>query len=51
MLNTPLNILSSAVVDKAAAMYEPGVIRPYGKLEWNGLLRMIDRTQGTAWRT
>ena len=48
--NTPLNSLPQTVVDKAVAMYEPGVIRPYGLLEWNGLLRMLDR-RGTEWRT
>jgi hypothetical protein len=31
-------------------MYEPGVIRPYGLLEWHGLLRMLDR-RGTEWRS
>ena len=48
--NTPLNTLPQEVVDKATAMYQPGVIRPYGLLEWNGLLRMLDR-RGTEWRT
>jgi ribulose-5-phosphate 4-epimerase/fuculose-1-phosphate aldolase len=47
---TPLNVLPQAVVDKATALYEPGVIRPYGLLEWAGLLRMVDRRDGTAWR-
>ncbi len=47
--NTPLNLLPQAVVDKAVGMYEPGVIRPYGLLEWNGLLRMLDR-QDTSYR-
>jgi ribulose-5-phosphate 4-epimerase/fuculose-1-phosphate aldolase len=41
--NTPLNVLPQDVVDKAVAMYEPGVIRPYGVLEWKGLLRILDR--------
>ena len=48
--NTPLNLLTQPVIDKATAMYEPGVIRPYGLLEWHGLLRMLDR-RDTGWRT
>jgi len=48
--NTPLNLLPQEVVDKAVAMYEPGVIRPYGLLEWNGLLRMLDR-KDPGWRS
>ncbi len=47
--NTPLNILPQAVVDKAVAMYEPGMVRPYGLLEWAGLLRMLDR-RDAGWR-
>lgn len=47
--NTPLNILSQAVVDKATAMYEPGAGRAYGDLEWQGLLRLLDRTD-TSYR-
>ena len=45
--NTPLNTLPPSVVDKATAMYQPGVVRPYGVLEWNGLLRMLDRRDGS----
>ena len=41
--NTELNTLPPEVVDKAVAMYEPGVIRPYGILEWPALLRKLDR--------
>ena len=41
--NTPLNILPQHIVNKAVALYDPGVIRPYGLLEWKGLLRMLDR--------
>jgi ribulose-5-phosphate 4-epimerase/fuculose-1-phosphate aldolase len=41
--NTELNTLPQEVVDKAVAMYEPGVIRPYGILEWPALLRKLDR--------
>jgi ribulose-5-phosphate 4-epimerase/fuculose-1-phosphate aldolase len=48
--NTPLNVLPQAVVDKAVGLYEPGVIRPYGLLEWNGLLRRLDRID-PSWRS
>jgi ribulose-5-phosphate 4-epimerase/fuculose-1-phosphate aldolase len=41
--NTELNILTDEIVDKSVAMYQPGVVRPYGLLEWHGLLRMLDR--------
>lgn len=41
--NTPLNILAQDVVDKAVAMYEPGVVRRYGLREWDALLRRLDR--------
>jgi len=41
--NTELNILSDEIVDKSVAMYKPGVVRPYGLLEWHGLLRLLDR--------
>ena len=47
--NTPLNVLPQAVVDKATAMYAPGAIRRYGLLEWQGLLRLLDRTD-TSYR-
>lgn len=41
--NTALNTLSEAVIDKSTAMYAPGAVRPYGLLEWAGLLRLLDR--------
>jgi ribulose-5-phosphate 4-epimerase/fuculose-1-phosphate aldolase len=41
--NTELNTLSDAVVEKSAAMYAPGAVRPYGLLEWPALLRLLDR--------
>ncbi len=41
--NTPLNEIPQPVIDKATAMYAPGATRRYGLLEWEGLLRMLDR--------
>jgi ribulose-5-phosphate 4-epimerase/fuculose-1-phosphate aldolase len=41
--NTELNLMSEEVVEKSVAMYDPGVIRPYGLLEWPALLRMLDK--------
>ena len=47
--NTTLNTLPQAIVDKSAAMYAPGATRSYGRKEWPGLLRMLDRTD-PSWR-
>jgi ribulose-5-phosphate 4-epimerase/fuculose-1-phosphate aldolase len=41
--NTPLNEMPEAIVTKSIGMYDPGVIRRYGLLEWPGLLRRLDR--------
>lgn len=41
--NTPLNEMTGEVAQKAIAMYDPGVIRRYGLLEWPALLRKLDR--------
>ncbi len=41
--NTPLNELLQPVIDKATAMYAPGATRRYGLVEWQGLLRLLDR--------
>jgi hypothetical protein len=35
---------SDEVVEKSCSMYAPGNSRTYGPLEWQGLLRMLDRT-------
>ena len=42
--NTELEMPSEAVVEKSCSMYAPGNSRTYGPLEWQGLLRMLDRT-------
>ncbi len=47
--NTPLNTLPQAIVDKSAAMYAPTATRTYGRKEWPGLLRMLDR-RDMSWR-
>ena len=41
--NTELNVLPDEVVEKSTAMYAPNTVRPYGLLEWHGLLRLLDR--------
>jgi ribulose-5-phosphate 4-epimerase/fuculose-1-phosphate aldolase len=41
--NTELNEMPADVVAKSTAMYDPGVIRRYGLLEWPGLLRKLDK--------
>jgi hypothetical protein len=41
--NTPLHEMPEATVAKSIGLYEPGVIRRYGLLEWPGLLRQLDR--------
>jgi ribulose-5-phosphate 4-epimerase/fuculose-1-phosphate aldolase len=41
--NRPLNEVPQSVIDKATAMYAPGATRRYGLLEWQGLLRTLDR--------
>lgn len=41
--NTPLNLLPQDITDKSEAAYAPGATRAYGRKEWPGLLRMLDR--------
>ena len=41
--NTPLHPVSQAVLDATYQNYQPNVRRPYGLMEWPGLLRMLDR--------
>jgi len=41
--NTELNHLTQDVIDRSTHMYSPGVVRPYGVLEWPALLRKLDR--------
>ena len=48
--NAALNMPAPEVVSKSTAMYAPGATRPYGLLEWPGLLRLLDR-QDASYRT
>ena len=41
--NTRLNEIPQPVIDKATAAYAPGATRRYGLVEWQGLLRRLDR--------
>ena len=47
--NTELNVLPDAVVEKSTSMYAPNAVRPYGLLEWHGLMRLLDR-KDPSWR-
>ena len=38
-----LIVPSAAIVGRTAELYQPGTRRPFGVLEWPGLLRMLDR--------
>jgi ribulose-5-phosphate 4-epimerase/fuculose-1-phosphate aldolase len=41
--NTPLQPVSQQVLDETFMNYQPQTRRPYGVMEWPGLLRMLDR--------
>ncbi|MCK8783626.1 class II aldolase/adducin family protein [Roseomonas sp. NAR14] len=41
--NSPLVPVPQQIIDKTYDLYQPGVRRPYGVLEWPALLRMLDR--------
>ena len=41
--NTPLNKVSSKVLEETWNNYQPNTRRPYGVMEWPGLLRKLDR--------
>ena len=41
--NTTLNEMPAETARKSIGMYDPGIIRRYGLLEWPGLLRRLDR--------
>lgn len=41
--NTPLQSVSQQVLDETFMNYQPQTRRPYGVMEWPGLLRMLDR--------
>jgi ribulose-5-phosphate 4-epimerase/fuculose-1-phosphate aldolase len=39
--NTQLDLPSKEVLEKTAKLYQPGVRRPYGVLEWHAMLRLL----------
>jgi ribulose-5-phosphate 4-epimerase/fuculose-1-phosphate aldolase len=41
--NTPLQPVSQQVLDETFMNYQPQTRRPFGVMEWPGLLRMLDR--------
>ena len=41
--NTPLQEVPQSVLDETYMNYQPQTRRPYGVMEWPGLLRMLDR--------
>ncbi|WP_426955136.1 class II aldolase/adducin family protein [Muricoccus radiodurans] len=41
--NSPLHPVPQAILDATYQNYQPNVRRPYGVMEWPGLLRMLDR--------
>ncbi len=41
--NTPLKTVSHQVLDETFMNYQPQTRRPFGVMEWPGLLRMLDR--------
>ena len=45
--NTPLQTVSDAVLQETYLNYQPQTRRPYGVMEWPGLLRMLDRMDPT----
>jgi hypothetical protein len=45
--NTPLQTVPDAVLHETFLNYQPQTRRPYGVMEWPGLLRMLDRMDPT----
>jgi hypothetical protein len=41
--NSPLRPVPPAVLEETWNNYQPGTRRPYGLMEWPGLLRKLDR--------
>lgn len=41
--NTPLQEVPKRVLEETHMNYQPQTRRPYGVMEWPGLLRMLDR--------
>ncbi|MES2183386.1 MAG: class II aldolase/adducin family protein [Pseudomonadota bacterium] len=45
--NSPLSKVSQPVLEDTWNQYQPGTRRPYGQMEWAGLLRKLDRMDST----
>lgn len=45
--NTPFTPVSNAVLEATWSNYQPGTRRPFGVMEWPGLLRKLDRLDPT----
>jgi ribulose-5-phosphate 4-epimerase/fuculose-1-phosphate aldolase len=41
--NVPLSVVPQSVLEDTWNQYQPNTRRPYGKMEWAGLLRKLDR--------
>ena len=46
---TDLTMPPADVVERATHLYQPGVRRPFGILEWPAMLRLLDR-RDASWR-
>ena len=45
--NTELELLNADVAEKTAHLFAPGVRRVYGEMEWEAMLRQLDREDGS----
>jgi hypothetical protein len=45
---TELTLPSEEVLERTAKLYQPGVRRPYGVLEWPAMLRLLKAEQGRS---
>ena len=45
---TELTLPSEEVLERTAKLYQPGVRRPYGVLEWPAMLRLLHAEQGRS---
>jgi ribulose-5-phosphate 4-epimerase/fuculose-1-phosphate aldolase len=43
---TALSLPPKEILEKSAHLYQPGVRRPYGELEWHAMLRLLDAEPG-----
>ncbi len=45
---TDLQLPSAEVLERTAHLYQPGVRRPYGVLEWHAMLRLLEAEQASS---